>query len=182
MKKIEVRYCNNCGNEIKKSHKFCQNCGESIKINSGPNLISKTQPIAEKPTDKNIQIIKSFIFGILVIIIFGLIANIQNNVKLKQEAKEAEVEKEKVALVAKEKELSDIKNKLTELENREPQVIIKTVSEITREWSPQVVDIYCYFSYSDGTFANCSTGSGFMVKYTTVKIGVVTNKHVIYNE
>ena len=192
-------FCENCGSKIEKIDKFCINCGKSTEINKQDKKIeTKTENISNKKfkpqkfynnTKRNLIILG---VGVLIFISFIIYPTIQNNLKEEKEAL-ARSQKEKETLAVKQQEeFKDIKNKLTELENKKPQIIYKTIkdttpkekttTEIVKEWSPQVVYIYCEWNYSNGTLYESGSGSGFLTNYSDGSIQIMTNKHVILSD
>ena len=58
----------------------------------------------------------------------------------------------------------------------------KTVVEIVKEWSPQVVFISCVWSSSRGEPVVGLSGSGFLTNFNDGEMAIITNKHVILYE
>lgn len=194
-------FCENCGSKIGKEDMFCEKCGKSTEINGQDKKIKISSIFNKKfksqnffnNTKRNLIILG---LGILVFTSFIIYPIIQNNLKEEKEALAtlAKSQKEKDTLaINQQEELNNIKNKLTELENKKPQVIYKTTketitkgetttAEIVKKWSPQVVYVYCEWNYSNGTFDTAASASGFLTNFQDGSIAVMTNKHVILDE
>ena len=146
---------------------------------------------------KWVILISVILVGVVIVggIVFG-IKKYQSDIKTREQQTADLITKQKEtseALIAsQQRALDDVKSKLNELENRKPQVIYKTiqdttpkeltVAQIAKEWSPQVVYVYCEWIYSNGTFDTAASGSGFITKFSGGIFQVVTNKHVLLDE
>lgn len=167
------------------------------------NIIKIDFSKIEIPNIKRKWVFTTLIIFAGAVVVTGLVFatnKYQSNIKAKEKqtadliAKQQEdlitSQKEKEDLVTKQQEdLNNINNKITELENKKPQIIYKTIedttpkerttNEITKEWSPQVAYVYCEWNYSNGTLYAAGSGSGFLTIYKDGSINVMTNKHVI---
>lgn len=130
----------------------------------------------------------------IAIIVFALMIGGSYAIKEIRANKELRAE-EKLELAQK---LEETEKKLQEFADREPQIIYKnnttvvhdsaplnkelSTSQIAKEWSPRVVNIYCVWSYSDGSLAGIGSGSGFITSFSNGIYGIITNRHVVLNE